>query len=285
MSSDYERVERAIRYLDEHVTAQPSLGDVADAVGLSPYHFQRLFTRWAGVSPKRFLEFLTVEYAKSLLDDARSVLDTAVEVGLSGPSRLHDHFVAMESVTPGQFKSGGESLVIRWGVHPSPFGDMFVAATARGVCRLGFVDGEGVEAPLADLRHDWPEAEMEETDRATGALASRVFAPGDGGRPPLHVRGTNFQINVWKALLRLPPGTVCSYGQLAASLGQPRAARAVGTAVGANPVACLIPCHRVIRSAGGTGKYHWGTARKRALLGWEAARASSGLAPVRPAGP
>lgn len=267
MSSDYQRIEKAIRFIEERSSDQPSLDEVAAEVGLSQFHFQRLFRRWAGISPKRFLQFVTVEHAKKLLESSNSVMETAFEVGLSGPARLHDHFVALEAVTPGEYKSGGEGIDIRYGVHESPFGSMFVAATERGICGLRFVDGESSEA-VKWLSEVWPGAELNEDRRGTADVASRIFEPN--GEPlALFVRGTNFQVSVWKALLEIPPGSLVAYEQLARAVGKPRASRAVGTALGANRIAYLIPCHRVIRSSGAMGGYAWGTARKRAMIGWE----------------
>ncbi|MFZ5559118.1 MAG: methylated-DNA--[protein]-cysteine S-methyltransferase [Pseudomonadota bacterium] len=272
-SRDYARIERAIRYLEAHAGRQPGLGDVAAAVGLSPYHFQRLFTRWAGVSPKRFLGLLTVAHARRLLQSSASVLDAALAVGLSGPGRLHDQFVALEAATPGEVKTGGAGLEIRWGVHASPFGEVLVALTPRGVCRMAFL-GAGDEAAERDaLAAAWPGAAVRRDDAGTASVARAVFAGVPGPTPRLWVRGTNFQVAVWRALLRVPEGAVCTYGDLAAAIGRPGAARAVGQAVGANPVAYLIPCHRVIRGVGGLGGYRWGPERKRAMLAWEAARA------------
>ncbi len=270
--ADYERVERAIRYLDRHRSDQPALEEVAAEAGLSPFHFQRLFRRWAGTTPKRFLQALTVDHAKGLLRDSLSVLDAAFEVGLSGPSRLHDHFVSLEAVTPGEYKSRGAGLRIAYGVHPSPFGPMLLAATERGVCSLAFVGGRDVAAEVEALARDWRGAALSEDPRATGDLAQRIF---DGGaRLPLLVRGTNFQVQVWRALLSIPPGAVATYGGVARAVGRPRAPRAAAAAVAANRIAYLIPCHRVIRSLGETGGYRWGATRKRAMIAWESARSA-----------
>ena len=270
MEIDYVRIEKAIRYLDENFRRQPELTEVAAAVGLSDYHFQRLFRRWAGVSPKRFLQFLTAEYARDLLRDSWTVLDAAYEAGLSGPGRLHDLMVSVDGVTPGEARRRGEGVAIRHGVHPSPFGDFLLATTERGVCALTFLDEAGAEGAIAGVAARWPNATLVPDAAATAPLAERIF---DGeGTVPLHLEGTNFQIRVWEALLRVPGGTVVTYERLAASLGSPGAVRAVGTAVGRNPVAYLIPCHRVIRKTGAFGEYRWGAARKRAMLGWEAAR-------------
>lgn len=275
MSTDYQRIEAAIGYIHRHLRRQPGLEDVAAAAGLSPYHFQRLFRRWAGVSPKRLLEILTVDHAKALLRDSASVLDASLDLGLSGPARLHDHFVTLEAATPGQFKRGGAGLALRWGVHDSPFGAVFIAATGRGICRLSFLDGAAVDGELAALEEQWPLGSMARDQAETRPLAAQVFSrdPGRRGRLALLVQGTNFQVSVWRALLRIPPGAVCSYRRLAAAIGAPGAARAVGGAVGANPVAYLIPCHRVIRELGGLGGYRWGLERKRSMLAWEAAAA------------
>jgi AraC family transcriptional regulator of adaptative response/methylated-DNA-[protein]-cysteine methyltransferase len=270
---DYERIGRAIAYLRRHAAEQPDLAAAARHVNLSEHHFQRLFTRWAGVSPKRFVQYLTVEHAKSRLAAPGSVLDLAGAVGLSGPGRLHDLFVTLEAMSPGEYRAGGAGLSIRYGVHDSPFGPALVAATERGICGLHFV-GEAADG-TARLRKDWPEADLRQDAAGTGAIADRLFQPLSSGvgRPlALLVKGTNFQIKVWRALLEVPFGSVTSYRQIAARVGAPGSSRAVGGAVGANPVAWLIPCHRVIRESGMLGGYHWGLDRKAAMLGWEAAR-------------
>jgi len=272
----YPIIEKALIYLDANAHARPSLAEVAESVGLSEFHFQRLFTRWAGVSPKRFLQFQTLEHAKQLLSEPRSLLDVTYEAGLSSPGRLHDLFVTIDAVTPGEYKRGGEGLRIEFGVHETPFGDCLIATTERGLCGLSFI-GAG-DDPYDDLRARWPNAMLVERPDTTQGIAALIFGTSapDIGAPPirLHVRGTNFQLKVWEALLRIPPGGVSTYEQIAAAIGAPTASRAVGTAVGANPVAYLIPCHRVIRKTGAFGNYRWGAARKRAMLGWEAARAS-----------
>ncbi len=273
-TSDYSRIERAILDLDRNFRRQPRLDDMARAAGLSAYHFQRLFTRWAGISPKRFLEFLTAEWAGRLLRESANVLDAAYGTGLSGPGRLHDLIVNVHAATPGEVRRGGDGLAIRCGTHPSPFGDCFVAVTARGVCGLSFPSAGGGD-PAEELRRRWPRAAFLEDARATRAVAERIFDPLRGrSLAPLSVlvRGTNFQVKVWEALVRIPPGRVASYGDVAAAVGAPAAARAVGAAASRNPVAFLIPCHRVIRKTGAFGDYRWGAARKRAMLAWEAAR-------------
>jgi AraC family transcriptional regulator, regulatory protein of adaptative response / methylated-DNA-[protein]-cysteine methyltransferase len=270
---DYERVACAIEHLWRRAGDQPDLADLARQAHLSEHHFQRLFTRWAGVSPKRFLQYLTVEHAKTRLEASRSVLDVAGDVGLSGPGRLHDLFISLEAMSPGDYKAGGAGLEIRYGIHETRFGPALVAVTGRGICGLHFLQNESDGVSL--LREDWPRAALREDTAATAPLAQRIFAPlhGGSGQPlALLVKGTNFQVRVWRALLALPEGTVTTYGQLARCIGAPRSARAVGSAVGANPIAWLIPCHRVIRESGELSRYRWGNTRKAALLGWEAAR-------------
>lgn len=272
-TADYQRIEKAIHYLQENFQEQPRLAEVARAVHLSPFHFQRLFKRWAGISPKRFLQFLTVEHAKKALDESRSVLDASYDSGLSGPGRLHDLFVSVEAVTPGEYKGRGNGLEINWSFHPSPFGDCLLAATERGICALSFASGDK-DRSLERLQRRWGKARLREDPAATAPYLEKIFeAPKPDASPlPVYLKGTNFQIKVWKALLKIPAGTVCSYRDVARMIGRPTASRAVGGAVGANPVAYLVPCHRVIRSAGDIGGYAWGTARKRALLAMEAAR-------------
>jgi AraC family transcriptional regulator of adaptative response/methylated-DNA-[protein]-cysteine methyltransferase len=272
LSQDYQRIEQAIQFLETNYQRQPELEEVAQSIGLSEYHFQRLFTRWVGISPKRFLQFLTKESAKRLLAQRANVLDAAYESGLSGPGRLHDLFVTCEAVTPGEYKSLGEGLKISYGFHPSPFGEILLAMTDRGICNLIFVqDGRRAES-LAVLRAHWRLASLVEDAELTRPVVQQAFAAFGGGSPAplhLHLRGTNFQIKVWEALLQIPSGSVSTYDEIAARIGQPGASRAVGAALGKNPVAVLIPCHRVIRKAGEFGGYQWGAARKKALLAWE----------------
>lgn len=278
-SHDYARIEAAIRYLDAHASRQPSLAEAARAAHLSPQHFQRVFRRWAGISPKRFVQLLTVESAKVRLRAGRSVLDAAWGAGLSGPGRLHDLFVNLEAVTPGEFKTRGGGLRVRHGFHPTPFGTALLAATDRGICHLSFVDESRERKALSELRRAWPNAELHEDTRATAKLVARVFSGTANGhrRKPLTVLtgGTNFQAQVWRALLKIPPGARTTYGALAKAIGKPKAARAVGNAVASNPIAYLIPCHRVVRSVGTLGDYRWGPDRKRALLAWESVRAEA----------
>lgn len=276
LSEDYRRIEQAIQYLEKNANSQPELSEIASAVGLSEYHFQRIFSRWAGISPKRFLQFLTKEGAKELLAKSENLLDTTYEVGLSSLGRLHDLFVTTEAVTPGEYKSGGAGLTIRYGLHDTPFGKALIAITERGVCHLGFVQASEGNA-IDSLVTGWPQARMVEDYTATAPLVESIFDLRQRGNTPLrlHLRGTNFQLKVWEALLRIPPGVVTSYEGLAAQVGRPGANRAVGTALGRNPIAVLIPCHRVIRKLGEFGNYRYGIARKMALVGWEVARSSN----------
>ena len=273
--SDYDRIAQAIRFIEQNYRRQPSLEEVAKSVYLSEFHFQRLFRRWVGISPKRFLQFLTVEHAKRRLEECRSVLDATYDAGLSSPGRLHDLFVTLEAVTPGEYKQKGAGLRIAYGFHDTPFGTALLGATERGLCSLAFVDEGGEGGAIDELRERWQLADLDEDARQTAPLAARIFAPGErDDRPiPLFVQGTNHQVRVWEALLRVPVGAVVSYEQLAAAAGRPDAVRAVAGAVARNQVAYVIPCHRVIRKLGAFGGYRWGGERKRAMLGWEAARA------------
>jgi AraC family transcriptional regulator, regulatory protein of adaptative response / methylated-DNA-[protein]-cysteine methyltransferase len=268
--SDYERIAEAIDYITTHVNEQPSLDDVARHLNLSPHHFQKLFTRWAGVSPKRFLQSLTVSHAKTLLADSMSLMDATNELGLSSPARLHDHFVTLEAMTPGEYKTGGKDLSINYGVHETPFGYAFIAVTDRGVCQLSFLDDKKDTQSIIELEEKWSLATIKESNKITKEIIDSIFS--DKAIDPLSilVKGTNFQINVWKALLKIPYGKLITYGQLANKIGNPKASRAVGSAVGANPIAYLIPCHRVIRSSGVIGEYRWGSIRKRSMLSREA---------------
>ncbi len=271
----YATVARAIAYLRAHAVRQPGLEELAAAVHLSPAHLQRVFARWAGISPKRFLQVLTKDSALQRLRASASVLQAACEVGLGSTSRLHDLIVSSEAMTPGELKSGGRGLDIGWGFGPTPFGTAFVAWTPRGVCQLDFVD-EAAAAPTSTLGTRWPQAAFARDDAQAVALLARVF-PATPTRGTVHLvlRGTNFQIQVWQAMLRTRPGQVLSYTDLAQAVGAPRAQRAVGSALGANTIAWLIPCHRVIRDSGEISNYRWGPQRKAAMLGWEAARAGS----------
>lgn len=276
--NDAARIADAITFLERNYRRQPSLDEAAAAVGLSPYHFQRLFRRWAGVSPKRFLQFLTIEHARVALAEGRSVLETAYDSGLSGPGRLHDLFVTFDAVTPGEYKARGAGLTIDYGFVATPFGDGFLAQTPRGVCGFAFVGQGGRDAVIEDYRSRFPGARFRRDPAAAGRTARRIFHPR---KPPerliLDLRGSNFQIKVWEALLRIPPGALVSYRDVAAAIGQPNAMRAVASAVARNPVSYLIPCHRVIRASGAFGEYRWGAARKQTIVAWEAARREAGL--------
>jgi AraC family transcriptional regulator of adaptative response/methylated-DNA-[protein]-cysteine methyltransferase len=271
---DYGVVEKAIRYIESSYREQPSLDEIADHVHLSKYHFQRVFSRWAGISPKKFLQYLTISHAKRLLGESKSVLDVTYEVGLSSPGRLHDLFVNFEALSPGEYKRRGRGLRIEYGFCSSPFGVCLLARTDRGICWLSFLLDENSSRACADMLRYWDGAECVESGGSVKPLAEEVFGSfqGEQGNPlQLHLRGTNFQIKVWEALLTVPFGYTTTYGDIAAKLGRPSAARAVGNAVGSNPVALLIPCHRVIRETGVIGNYRWGETRKKLLIGWEAA--------------
>lgn len=265
----YRLIEHAIQYIEANLNRQPELPEIASAVGLSEFHFQRLFTRWAGISPKRFMQFLTREQAKELLNRSENLLDTTHQIGLSSLGRLHDLFVTTEAVTPGEYKSRGAGLSIRYGIHVTPYGKCLIAATERGICHLSFVDG-GEGRALDNLVEHWELATMSEDYRITAPLVNRIFLDTNPAQPiNLHLRGTNFQIKVWEALLNIPMGALTTYEHIAAQIGNPRAVRAVGSAVGHNPVAYLIPCHRVIRKTGEIGNYLYGSARKKAILARE----------------
>lgn len=275
LSKDYQRVETAIKFLEENFNRQPSLIETAKSVNLSEYYFQRLFSRWVGISPKRFLQFLTKEYAKKLIGNSSNILDAAYDSGLSGPGRLHDLFVNCEAITPGKYKAKGRGIKITYGVHPSVFGDCLIATTERGICHLEFVFAGRKTDLVNRLQDKWQNASLKFSPKKTRPLVDRVFVFSADQEPaPLHldVRGTNFQIKVWEALLLIPPGSAVTYEDIARHIGMPRAARAVGNAVGQNPISFLIPCHRVIRKMGVFGNYGGGPARKKAILGWEAAQ-------------
>jgi len=273
--NDYQRIALVIRYLDESHAEQPDLATLAEYAGLSPFHFHRLFSSWAAITPKDFLQCLTLAHAKELLRKGESVMDAALMTGLSGPGRLHDLCINLEAASPGELKSGGEGWTIFAGFADSPFGRCLIAETPRGICRLSFVESEDGAAEWAALQEDWPRARLLRDDSVAARLADKIFAqPAHAHSAPVlraFVRGTAFQVRVWRALLHIQSGTLVSYGRLAAALGQPAAARAVGGAVGKNPLAYLIPCHRVIRETGVAGDYRWGQSRKRAMLAWESA--------------
>jgi AraC family transcriptional regulator of adaptative response/methylated-DNA-[protein]-cysteine methyltransferase len=270
----HARIEAALQYLARKWRQQPELAEAARAAGMSEFHFQRVFTRWVGVSPKKFLGYLTLDSAKAALARGESVLDAAYGAGLSGPSRLHDLFVTQEAVTPGEYKRRGEGMTISWGFAPSPFGECVILWTPRGICGLGFVGEKSRAAAHADLAGRWPAARYVEDAGTARRLAADAFLPASKRRKlGLMLLGSPFQIKVWEALLRVPEGALASYDALAAAVGKPGAARAVGSAVAANPISFLIPCHRAIRKTGVISDYHWGRARKLAIIGWERAEA------------
>jgi len=274
-SVDYLRIERTINYLEKNFRHQPELGQLAGQVGLSEFHFQRLFKRWVGISPKRFLQYLTKEYAKTILHRSKNVLDAAYASGLSGPGRLHDLFVQCEAVTPGEYKEQGTGLTITYGFLPTPFGTCLLATTARGICALYFLVTPDHNKYIRLLRKSWPAASLKEDPIRLKPLIRRIFKPDSWRQDkPFHLdlQGTNFQLKVWEALLKIPRGYVLAYQDLAVKIGQPKAVRAVGTAIARNPVSFLIPCHRVIRKEGDSGNYGGGPLRKKVLLAWEAVR-------------
>jgi AraC family transcriptional regulator of adaptative response/methylated-DNA-[protein]-cysteine methyltransferase len=271
--SDYDIVRRAIEFISTSWRDQPSLETIADTVGVKPFALQRLFTRWAGLSPKGFVQALTLDHARTLLSDSASVLDATYEVGLSGPGRLHDLFVTHEAMTPGAYKARGEGIVLTYGFHPSPFGHALIMTTEHGLAGLAFADEGKEAAALSDMKSRWPRATYVEDPAATASFARRIFDPSTW-RPDQPLRivmiGSDFELRVWETLLRLPIGKATTYSDIAAHLGKPSAARAVGSAVGKNPISFVVPCHRVLGKSGDLCGYHWGLTRKRAILGWEA---------------
>jgi AraC family transcriptional regulator of adaptative response/methylated-DNA-[protein]-cysteine methyltransferase len=274
-ADDYARIRDALAFIAAQARRQPRVEEIAAHVGLSPSHLHALFQRWAGITPKAFLQALTIDHARRLLRAEASLLEASLELGLSGPARLHDLFVTQERMTPGEYKAGGLGLDLAYGFHASPFGEALAVAAPRGLAGLGFVDAGGREAALADMRRRWPKAVFRADDQATAPLVRRAFDPALW-RPDQPLRivliGSDFDIQVWRALLRLPPGAATTYSGLAAGLGRPRAARAVGGAVGRNPISFVVPCHRVLGKDGALTGYHWGLARKQAIIGWEAGR-------------
>ncbi len=272
----YELMAKAIAFIRQNHRQQPDLAAIAQQVHLSEYHFQRLFTKWAGISPKRFLQYLTVEYAKSKIAETKNLLELTGDVGLSSAGRLHDLFVNLEAMSPQEFKTGGKGLQIWYGIHETMFGDCLIATTERGICNLYFLDGMDNQAAALMLREEWSKAEIICDRQITQPICDRLFShlpnlnPDSQPTLTLYVKGTNFQIQVWRALLRIPFGGITTYQDLGRSLGRPKSARAIGNAVGSNPISYIIPCHRVIRESGELGGYRWGLERKTAILGWEA---------------
>jgi len=272
--TDYERIKKAIEFIRSNFQQQPDLDAVAKEVYLSPFHFQRLFKDWAGVSPKKFLQYISLQHAKKLLHQ-HTVSDTAYETGLSGSSRLHDLFISIEGMTPGEFKNGGEQLQINYSFAETPFGNIIVASTTKGICHLAFADDE--KEALQQLQLQFPNAQFRQVVDTIQQNALFIFTQDwkDLSKIKLHLKGTQFQIKVWEALLKIPMGDLSTYSLIANNIDNPKASRAVGTAIGDNPVAFLIPCHRVIKSTGDFGQYHWGSIRKTAMIGWEAAKVNS----------
>src|SRR5436190_20488993 len=272
-SINYNRIADAIDYIKQNFKHQPGLDEVAEKIHLSPFHFQRLFTEWAGVSPKQFLQYLSVEYAKSILKEQQATLfDAAYETGLSGTGRLHDMFIKIEGMTPGEFKNGGENLSINYSYAESPFGNILVASTTKGICHMAFADDE--QQALAALHKIFPNAQYKQMVDLIQQNALYIFTKDweNLDKIKLHLKGTAFQLKVWETLLKIPMGKLSTYGNIAEQLHTAKASQAVGSAVGNNPVAFLIPCHRVIQSTGVIGQYHWGSNRKTAMIGWEAAK-------------
>lgn len=268
----YDRISDAITFIRQHHLEQPSLSTIAQHVNLSDYHFQRLFTQWAGISPKRFLQYLTLDYAKSKITTSQNLLALTAESGLSSPGRLHDLFVTLEAMSPGEYRAGGAGLNICYGIHETPFGYCLIALTPRGICNIQFLPSADEQASQQQLQTDWPQAKITRDQTATGKMCDQIFNASPSSPLSLHLKGTNFQIQVWQALLRIPLGELTTYQTLATAMGKPTAARAIGNAVGRNPIAYLIPCHRVIRGTGELGGYRWGCERKAAMLGWEASQ-------------
>lgn len=276
---DYDSVRRAIAYISENWRDQPEIDAIAGAASLTPDELHHLFRRWAGLTPKAFMQALTLDHAKGLLRDSASVLDAALDSGLSGPGRLHDLFVTHEAMSPGEWKAGGAGLTLRYGFHPSPFGTAVVIASDRGLAGLAFADPGGEPAALADMQRRWPKAAYAEDAAATAPLAQRIFDPTRWrAEQPLRVVliGTDFEVRVWETLLKIPFGRATTYSDIADCIDRPKAARAVGAAVGRNPISFVVPCHRVLGKSGALTGYHWGMTRKQAMLGWEAGRIPAG---------
>lgn len=270
----YEKIAKAIEFITENARKQPSLFDVAEEVNISQFHFQRMFTAWAGVSPKKFLQYITADYLKNKIGESTNLVELAESAGLSSQSRVYDLFTGIEAVTPQEYKTSGIGLHINYGFHETPFGECFIAVTGRGICAMAFVDENSKEQQLVMLGKKWHFASIAPDQNLTENYIHNIFSPHLSAleKLPLLVQGTNFQLKVWEALLKIPQGAVTTYQHIANSIGNPKAVRAVGTAVGDNPIAYLIPCHRVIRKEGILGEYRWGSMRKKALIGWEAAK-------------
>lgn len=275
MQTDYQRIENIIEYLGENFREQPTLDQLAERAHLSSFHFQRMFKKWVGISPKRFVQYLTIDYARKLLNESTDLLSTSIESGLSGPGRLYDLFVAVESVTPGEYKQRGQGLNIDYGIHQSPFGNCLLGMTQRGICSLSFHDSLNDQEAVHYLNQKWPRAVLKKNPERTRTFFRKIFESNEHNKSdkiPLHLEGTNFQIKVWEALLRIPTGHLVCYEDIARLIHQPRAVRAVGQAIARNPISLLIPCHRVIRKMGNFGNYQWGSTRKKMLIAWEASQ-------------
>ncbi len=273
---NYSRIEAAIRYLEENVQHQPRLDDVAEKVHLSPFHFQRIFTDWAGISPKRFLQYLTVDFLKAKLHETANLAEAAESAGLSGQSRIYDLFTTLEAVTPQEYKQQGSGIRIDYGFHETPFGMCLLGITQRGICWMSFVNtDENPEKEMIQMKEHWNQSVFHQDQAATGAMLEKIFGSESYRNSKLHlfVKGTNFQVKVWEALLRLPLGSVTTYQNIATRIDNPKALQAVGSAVGSNHIAYLIPCHRVIRKDGILGEYRWNALRKKSIIGWEMAKA------------
>lgn len=270
--TNYERVQTAIEFISKNFQQQPDLDEVAKQVYMSPFHFQRMFKEWAGVSPKKFLQYISIQHAKQLLQRNNNIADTAFETGLSTTSRLHDLFISIEGMTPGEYKNGGEQLIINYSFAETPFGNIIVASTAKGICHLAFADDE--QKAFIELKNHFPLAIFKQVVDTIQQNALFIFTQDwkNLSGIKLHLKGTAFQLKVWEALLKIPMGQLTTYTDIAESVGNEKASRAVGSAIGDNPVAFLIPCHRVIKSTGVFGQYHWGSTRKTAMIGWEAAK-------------
>jgi AraC family transcriptional regulator, regulatory protein of adaptative response / methylated-DNA-[protein]-cysteine methyltransferase len=276
---DYMLVEKAIKYIEMNYLEQPTLEEIAQNVNVSKYHFQRVFTRWAGISPNKFLQYITISHAKKLLQESKSILDVTNEVGLSSTSRLFDLFVNFEAITPGEYKKQGDGLEVIYGVHFTQFGECLIAITERGICSLNFINEQNFEELLENLKNEWYKSKLIYNNEKTKSIVERIFSPEklnskDEGLKVL-LKGTNFQIKVWEALLNIKFGKIVSYRLIAGMIGKPAASRAVGNALAKNPIAYIIPCHRVIRDIGVINNYRWGNSRKKAIIGWEAAKSDS----------
>ncbi len=275
LMNDYDRIEKVIKYLEGNFQKQPTLAQLAKLTGLSESHFHRLFTRWAGTTPKSFLQYLTAKHAKQLLLESKDLLTASFDSGLSGPSRLHDLFVSIEAITPGEYKAKGTGVEIQYGIHKTPFGDCLIGITKRGICHLAFLDCDRLHS-IEELKDRFPHASIKMNKAMTAKVVKKIFSKTRTSKISLVLQGTPFQLKVWEALLRIPEGSIVTYGDLADIAGASGASRAVGTALSQNSIAYLIPCHRVIRATGDFGEYRWGTARKLAVLGWENARKEVG---------